>query len=167
MPAVPPEPPPFEPEWLRRSLDRYLIAGIVFMVALIACFAAYRVHEPSLRADAKREQHAEYRVIGEKLYRDNCASCHGDNGEGDEGPALNAKEFLEGTSDEQIRVLTSGGVSGTDMAAWGLDFGGALTDEQIRQIVTHVRSWQPDAPSVPDWRNPGSGEPHDTTNPTN
>ena len=42
------------------------------------------------------------------------------------------------------------------MSAWSLEFGGTLTDEQIRQITTYLRSLEPDAPSVPDWRQ-GSG----------
>ena len=45
-------PEPFEPSWLERSLNRYLFAGVVFMVALIVGFAGYRAREPSLRADA-------------------------------------------------------------------------------------------------------------------
>ena len=38
------------------------------------------------------------------------------------------------------------------MPAWSLDYGGTLTDEQVRQIVTYLRSLEPNAPSVPDWR---------------
>ena len=52
MPKERPTPPPFEPAELERSLNRYLAVGLVFMVVLIAGFAAYRVREPSLRKDA-------------------------------------------------------------------------------------------------------------------
>ena len=38
------------------------------------------------------------------------------------------------------------------MPAWGLEFGGTLTDEQIHQLTTYLRSLDPTAPSVPDWR---------------
>jgi mono/diheme cytochrome c family protein len=48
-------------------------------------------------------------------------------------------------------VLTAGGVSGTEMPAWGLDFGGT-TDEQIKQLVTYLRSLAPHALSIHDWR---------------
>ena len=54
MPRERPQPPPFEPEWLERSLNRYLAWGLVFMVLLIVGFVAYRVREPSLRKDATR-----------------------------------------------------------------------------------------------------------------
>ena len=38
------------------------------------------------------------------------------------------------------------------MPTWSIDMGGSLTDQQIEQIVTYMRSWEPTAPSVPDWR---------------
>ncbi len=152
MPRERPQPPPFEPEWLERSLDRYLLWGIVFMVVLIAGFALYRVREPTLRADAARTQQVDYRRIGRKLFASNCAQCHGRDGVGGDSPTLNAKEFLKATSDEQIHTLVAGGVSGTDMPAWSIDFGGTLTDEQVREIVTYIRAWERDAPSVPAWR---------------
>lgn len=153
MPRERPRPEPFEPSWLTRSLDRYMIIGLVFMVVLVGAFVAYRVREPSLRADAERSQRASYTKIGKHLFADNCAECHGDNGEGGgDAPTLNAKEFLRGTSDAQIQVLVSGGVSGTEMSAWGLDFGGTMTEEQVKQIVTYLRSLAPRAPSIPDWR---------------
>ena len=56
MPRERPQPPPFEPEWLERSLNRYLAWGLVFMVLLLVGFVAYRVREPGLRTDATRAQ---------------------------------------------------------------------------------------------------------------
>lgn len=159
MPRERPQPPPFEPEWLDRSLDRYLALGLVFMVVLLGGFIAYRVREPSLRSDAKRQETASYRTIGAQLFTTNCAQCHGQSANGGSAPTLNAKEFLKTTTDDQIRVLISGGVSGSAMPAWSLDFGGTLTDEQVRQIVTYLRSLEPTAPSVPDWRQGKSAKP--------
>ena len=152
MPRDRPSPPPFEPAELERSLDRYLTAGLVFMAVLIVGFLAYRVREPNLRADAAVEQQQSYRNIGAQLFATNCSSCHGKEAVGGSAPTLNAKEFLKSTTDDQIANLVSGGVSGTDMPAWSLAFGGTLTDEQVRQIVTYLRSLEPNAPSVPNFR---------------
>jgi mono/diheme cytochrome c family protein len=153
VPRDRPEPPPFEGAVLERSLNRYLIAGLVFMTVLIAAFVGYRVREPSLRADATRAQEVSYRKLGRSLFSDNCAECHGDAGTGGgDAPTLNSKQFLSNTSDAQIHSLVSGGVSGTEMSAWGLEFGGTLTDEQITQIVVYLRSLEHGAPSIPDWR---------------
>jgi mono/diheme cytochrome c family protein len=152
VPRERPTPPPFESAELERSLDRYLACGLVFMLVLIAGFVAYRVREPTLRSDAAAEQATSYREIGTQLFATNCASCHGKGAVGGSAPTLDAKEFLKVTSDAQIRSLVAGGVSGTDMPAWSLEFGGTLTDEQILQITTYLRSLEPSAPSVPDFR---------------
>lgn len=155
MPRERPEPPPFEPGWLDRSLNRYLTWGLVFMVVLLAGFVVYRVREPSLRKDAKREQAARYTTIGAQLFAANCAQCHGKDATGGSAPTLNAREFLKGTTDEQMHVLISGGISGTQMPAWSVDYGGTMTDQQVNQIVTYLRSLEPKAPSVPRWRQGG------------
>jgi mono/diheme cytochrome c family protein len=75
-----------------------------------------------------------------------------------DAPAPNSEEFFEGVTDEQIHHLTASGIPGTEMPAWWNELGGPLTDEQIRALVAFIRSWEPSAPSRPDWRMPeGSG----------
>ena len=153
MPRERPKPPPFEPEWLERSLNRYLTWGLFFMLVLLAGFLTYRVREPSLRRDATRAQTASYTAIGKQLFAASCAQCHGAQGSGGgSAPTLGSQQFLKSTSDNQIFALVSGGVSGTEMPAWNLDYGGTLTDEQVREVVTFLRSLEPKAPSVPTWR---------------
>jgi mono/diheme cytochrome c family protein len=153
VPSERPTPEPFEPAALERSLNRYLVAGLVFMALLIAGFVTYRVREPSLRADATTEQRATYQVLGKQLFAASCAECHGDNGTGGgSAPTLSSKEFLKSTSDAQVHALIAAGVSGTDMPAWSLDYGGTMTDEQVSQIVTFLRSREAKAPSIPEWR---------------
>jgi mono/diheme cytochrome c family protein len=153
VPRERPQPEPFEPAELERSLNRYLIAGLVFMTVLIAAFVLYRIREPDLRADAARSQKVSYTALGKGLFETNCAECHGEAGTGGgSAPTLNSKQFLSGANDAQIEALISGGVSGTDMSAWGLDYGGTMTQEQVRQIVTYLRTLEDKAPSIPDWR---------------
>ena len=160
MPRERPQPPPFEPEWLDRSLNRYLAAGLIFMILLLAGFVAYRVREPGLRRTATRAQTASYTAIGEKIFATSCAQCHGKNGTGGgSAPTLNSKQFLKNTTDEQIFALVSGGVSGTEMPAWSLDYGGTFTAEQVRQVTTYLRSLEPNAPSVPGWRQSAKAKP--------
>ncbi len=82
MPRDRPVPDPFEPEWLERSLDRYLTWGLVFMAILIVGFPVYRLRESGLRRDAQHEQTATYTALGGTLFDQNCASCHGDGAQG-------------------------------------------------------------------------------------
>ena len=154
MPRERPEPPPFEPEWLERSLNRYLAWGLVFMLLLLGGFVAYRVREPepAQGRDSARRPRAT-RTSGARSSRRDCAQCHGkDATGGGSAPTLNSKQFLKNTTDEQIFALVSGGVSGTEMPAWSLDYGGTFTAEQVRQVTTYLRSLEPNAPSVPGWR---------------
>ena len=154
MPRERPQPPPFEPEWLERSLNRYLAWGLVFMVLLLAGF----VDVPRARAGTAegrdtRADHELHRRSGRQIFAANCAQCHGkDASGGGSAPTLNSSQFLKNTTDDQIFALVSGGVSGTEMPAWSLDYGGTFTDEQVRQVVTYLRSLEPNAPSVPAWR---------------
>lgn len=160
MPTDRPRPPAFESADLERSLDRYYAWGLVFMLVLIVSFPLYRLREPSLRRDALREQQVTYTALGNQLFSQNCAECHGSEAVGGSAPTLNAKEFLALTTNGQMQLMIQGGISGTSMSAWSIDFGGSFTDEQIRQIVTYLRSLESDAPSVPDWRN-GRDDPSD------
>jgi len=148
------EPKEFEPEWLQRSLDRHLAWGLGFMFVLVIAFPLYHLREPSLRADAKASQNEQYLVSGADLFEKNCSSCHGKQATGGgSGPTLNSEQFLTTTSDQQIELLITGGVSGSSMVAWSQDYGGSLTAEQIRMIGTYLRSLEAKAPSIPDWRN--------------
>ncbi len=159
MPRERPEPPPFEPAWLERSLNRYLAAGLVFMALLLIGFVTYRVREPSLRRAAAHSQTISYTAIGRQTFAASCAQCHGKNASGGSAPTLNSKEFLKSTSDAQIAALVAGGVPGTEMPAWSIDYGGTLTAEQVQQIVTYLRSLEPRAPSVPTWRQGAATKP--------
>ncbi len=68
------------------------------------------------------------------------------------GPTLNAKGFLESASNAQIELLVAVGVPGSQMNAYSQDFAGPLTSEQIRAVTTFLRTWEEDAPDIPDWR---------------
>jgi len=166
MPKERPSPPPFESEDLDRSLDRYMAVGLVFMLLLVAGFVTYRVREPGLRKDATVQQQTSYRDIGRQLFAGNCASCHGKEGVGGSAPTLNSQQFLKSTSNGQIQSIVSGGISGTEMPAWSFEFGGTMTDEQVQQITTYLRSLEPKAPSVPGWRSGSSGSTATTTTTT-
>ena len=122
------------------------------MVLLIAGFITYRVREPDLRRRPRPSSRRPTSRLGKQLFATNCSSCHGKGAVGGSAPVLNAKEFLKATTDAQIQNIVAAGVSGTEMPAWSLAFGGTLTDEQVRQITTYLRSLEPNAPSVPTWR---------------
>ncbi len=139
---------------LKRSLDRWLVAGAVALVVLIAAFPAYLAVESTRRDDALQRRKAALLQTGSELWQANCAACHGVSGQGPGAPALNSREFLAATSDRRMHHIVAAGIPGSAMAAWSFDFGGILTDDEILAIVTYVRNWERTASSNPNWRNP-------------
>lgn len=85
---------------------------------------------------------------GHRLYRQNCALCHGANGEGKPslGAALRANEFIQGQSDEElVQFLIEGRPADDPLNEKGIAMpprGGnpSLTDDDLAAIVAYVRS---------------------------
>ncbi len=142
-----------DPE-LDRSTNRVMAVGAVLLLAMAAAFPLYLSYEPSAREEARAEQLDSLAHEGETIWGFNCASCHGETGEGGTAPALNAKQFLQSATDDQISLLVAVGVPGSPMGAYSQDFGGPLTSEQIKAITTWLRSLEDEAPDFPNWRNP-------------
>lgn len=139
-------------EDLERSTNRVMLWGGILMLLMALVFPFYRWFEPEARADAREAQLASLVEQGSSIWELNCASCHGLNGEGGVGPALNSMQFLQSATDNQIQGLVAVGVPGSQMSAYSLDFGGPLTTEQIKAVTSFIRAWEPDAPDRPDWR---------------
>jgi cbb3-type cytochrome c oxidase subunit III len=81
---------------------------------------------------------------GSALYTDSCASCHGRNGEGAEGPALNNPVLLRSATDTYLVETIQRGRRGTSMAAFGAasPTHAALSPPEIEAIVAFIRTWE-------------------------
>jgi mono/diheme cytochrome c family protein len=77
--------------------------------------------------------------LGAVIYGENCAVCHGDQGEGRVGATL-AKNWPSIRPDLSIKNVVQNGVSGSPMPAWSQVKGGPLSDEQINHVVAYVLS---------------------------
>lgn len=147
-----------DPE-VNRSTNKVMVWGALLMAAMVLVFPLYLSVEPSNREESRRENQESLATEGESIWEFNCASCHGAAGEGGTAPALNSEQFLTAATDDQMLDLISVGVPGTAMSAFGQDFGGPLTSEQVEAVTTYIRSWEDGAPDVPDWRQPGQADP--------
>ena len=93
-------------------------------------------------------------VVGQQLFTENCANCHGDLGEGGENPALpgdiiapiSTAEYLKTRDDLTLRSIISQGQPNFGMSPFGSFFGGPLDDDQIDYLVAYLRSWEADPP---------------------
>jgi mono/diheme cytochrome c family protein len=91
-------------------------------------------------------------AAGQELYVEHCAECHGEEGEGGvvegveglEGTyleAINSEDYLYTRTDETTKLIVEYGQPNLGMPAFGLAYGGPLTQQEIDAVVTFVRSW--------------------------
>ena len=81
---------------------------------------------------------------GAQLYKQYCAGCHGANLEGNSGSALIKKNWLHGSSGDDIFKTIKQGVPKTEMTGWGK----VLKDEEIKSIVNFIISAQNNKPNA-------------------
>ena len=97
---------------------------LVVPFAFLACFAL------GIHARAGDET-----VTVEKIYADNCASCHGKSLEGGSGPSLIDDEWVHGSSDSDIAKTIQYGFPTMGMPAWAA----MLDQDTIRSLVIFIR----------------------------
>lgn len=74
--------------------------------------------------------------VGKRVYTENCAECHGENGEGGTGTALGNAAMLSLTSDTFLKFAIVNGREGTEMPA----FHETLSEEEINGVTAFLRS---------------------------
>jgi len=88
---------------------------------------------------------------GEYEFRINCALCHGLGAHGGgRGPDLTRAQKKHAHSDAELFQVISNGIPGTVMPANGTNGQGVgMTDEEIWQIITYIRSVEVKASATP------------------
>jgi cbb3-type cytochrome c oxidase subunit III len=130
----------------KENYSPLIAVALGLTLVIIATFQVYAMQEPTrMEADFQREQLIMV-TEGRSLYEENCAMCHGGDGEGIDGPALNDSNLLTETADETLFSVISSGVPNTEMPAWNQEHGGPFTNQQILQMVAFIRGWEKDAP---------------------
>jgi mono/diheme cytochrome c family protein len=86
---------------------------------------------------------------GAVLYDENCALCHGEQGEGRIGATL-AKDWSGIRPDLGVRATIANGIPNSNMPAWSQASGGPLSEDQIDDLVAYILSWDnPNAQAQP------------------
>jgi len=127
-----------------------IVAGMVFLSIQGVVTTPTSEAEGKIIGGTKAEQVK----AGGELFAKHCADCHGAEGEGGEikdkpgetTRPLNSEDFLVAHFDDTIFQTISYGQPGEGMQAFGLAYGGALSDQEIRAIIAFIRSWaEPEA----------------------
>lgn len=77
-------------------------------------------------------------MSGEKIYLQNCVSCHGKNGDLGVSGASDLSTSTK-SLEEKSQFIKEGGPNGI-MQAYGDKYGGSLNDEQIEELAEYVES---------------------------
>ena len=134
----------------RRAMSLTLLLTLIFGLA-------------ALRAPAQEKNpyadDAKMAKLGEFQFRLNCAFCHGLGARGGgRGPDLTRGQKRHGNSDAEMFHNIHDGIPGTAMpAATNGGIGVGMSDEEIWQVVTYLRSVQVKVPAQPAG-NPGHGK---------
>lgn len=100
-----------------------------------------------------------HRVVlerGERIYRDHCSDCHGEDGQASSGraPVLAGNPGVRAArSDNLLRVILEGGYAAQTPARarpWGMPpYAAALSDSEIAAVATYIRyAWENHAGEV-------------------
>jgi len=108
------------------------------LMACVAALSAGCEHSPGYPPDpiTRPSQVSDFAT----LYSQNCSACHGANGQN--GPAIDLAnpEYQALVDDATLRKWISGGMPGTEMAAFARSQGGILTDAQVGALIAGMRA---------------------------
>lgn len=76
---------------------------------------------------------------GAQVYAENCALCHGANGEGRIGATL-TRDWAGINVSTFLNTTIARGVAGSKMPAWSQAYGGPLTNQQIADVGAFVNT---------------------------
>lgn len=124
---------------LRVGLPASGWSGLLILLALTAALDAQ--DRNPFANDTKAAE------AGKSHFRINCALCHGLGARGGgRGPDLTRAKKKHGNSDAELFRTIHDGVPGTDMPAAMGSIGVEMKDQEIWQVITHLRSIEVNTP---------------------
>lgn len=125
--------------------------SLVMLVAIGLIIPVLTINQQQSQTDLASAQYDLTLHRGAAIYGQYCATCHGFQGQGLNGPKLNNSPDVAKLSDDDLTRVISAGIPGDPanpgaliMPAWLNTYGGSLTEEDIRYLTSFIRSSYPD-----------------------
>jgi len=111
------------------------ILSLVLLVLLSGCDR--KIGPPNDQEELMRPENV---ASFDRLYKQNCSACHGENGS--RGPALDLANptYQSLVDDASLRRWITSGMPETQMPAFGESAGGFLTPQQVDVLATGMRA---------------------------
>ena len=111
------------------------LGSLALLVGSLGCNR--KVGPPDDQEDLMRPENV---VSFDRLYKQNCSACHGEQGSG--GPALDLANpnYQALVDDGSLKRWITYGMPGTQMPAFGESAGGFLTEQQVDLLVAGMRA---------------------------
>jgi mono/diheme cytochrome c family protein len=117
-----------------------ILVGLIATQLIVFGLALYIFNEPQRVSEAQTQIFFTQLDSGMTLYAENCAVCHGLNGEGiGANPALDNPGLASMPYEDIFKVIERGRF-GTSMPAWSKEDGGPLSDYQISELTALIQS---------------------------
>ncbi|WP_409270624.1 c-type cytochrome [Neobacillus sp. SCS-31] len=132
-------------------MKKKLLIGFYILIVIIGV-AVF------ITANGFNGKNAEAVQAGEKVYKLNCAICHGETGKGEgakAGTSINSQIFLSSASDEDLSNYIKYGRPEAAMPAYGP----RLSEEELKNVVAFIRNWHKKEMKFDDVPNPVVGNP--------
>jgi cytochrome c oxidase cbb3-type subunit III len=116
---------------------RTLLSLIPFILLLVTLGCERKIGPPNDQEELMRPENV---ASFDRLYKQNCSSCHGESGSG--GPALDLAnpKYQALVDDASLKRWITSGMPGTQMPAFGEAAGGFLTSQQVDVLVAGMRA---------------------------
>jgi mono/diheme cytochrome c family protein len=138
-----------------------IVWGIASILVAIVAVLALGIMEESRMAAQTANWDGRSIEKGAEIYANNCYTCHGLEGKGGTGPALNSKYFFEnrtaeigfaGTLEDYVKLTIAAGRPSNShgqfivvMPTWSVDYGGPLRNDQVEHVTNYVMNWESSA----------------------
>jgi plastocyanin/mono/diheme cytochrome c family protein len=132
------------------AVQRTGFGALVFIIAVGLIMPVLFVNQQQAQADRTSQDYTLTLQRGAAIFGQYCASCHGFQGQGINGPKLNNSTHANALSDDDLTRIISAGIPNDPskpeklaMPAWSQAYGGSLTEGDIGYLVAFIRSSDP------------------------